>query len=298
MVHPDKYIGQSKNPKEAQKFYEFLTKTKLLSNKTVIEYLKYYKDLEPEFASEQEYVNAFIQEKKNNCVVRAMFFNYIQFRNFKRIQLPPKPTGKKPKREIRPIAKSEIKSMKEKLQQERFRDFIIFCLIIEGALRRVEVPTIKVNSFRWREWFEDMDKFCKLVVLGKNNKERVVLISPQTAEVILNRLIESDEVLKHDFSLDSLQSLINNDSLLLAKKNKEPITVDMVSKAIYRSKKILGRGIRPHELRHEMATELERKGASIRDIKNYLGHSKIATTEIYLHKSEKDSVESIERILK
>jgi integrase/recombinase XerD len=64
------------------------------------------------------------------------------------------------------------------------------------------------------------------------------------------------------------------------------------------SKRILGRDIRPHELRHCRATELLERGASVHWIKTYLGHSSIAITEIYLHQSDEQNLKNIEKILK
>ena len=56
----------------------------------------------------------------------------------------------------------------------------------------------------------------------------------------------------------------------------------------------LKRDIRPHELRHARATELEENGASIKDIQKYLGHASITTTEIYLHSDESKALDRIE----
>jgi site-specific recombinase XerD len=39
----------------------------------------------------------------------------------------------------------------------------------------------------------------------------------------------------------------------------------------------------PHALRHSFATDLQRRGASVEEIKEMLGHKNIATTERYLH---------------
>jgi site-specific recombinase XerD len=134
-----------------------------------------------------------------------------------------------------------------------------------------------------------------LLVLGKGNKERFVLINPETAEALLNKHIEK-------YHLDSMQEINgfiedHKESLLFSKKNGEAFTEKNVYDIIKTgSLQILKRDVRPHELRHERANELEKKGVSILDIKNYLGHTRIATTEIYLHKSGEESLNKIEEL--
>jgi integrase/recombinase XerD len=52
------------------------------------------------------------------------------------------------------------------------------------------------------------------------------------------------------------------------------------------SDKVLGRHINPHLLRHSGATWLRENGWELDDIKEYLGHSSINTTQIYTHISK------------
>ena len=42
-------------------------------------------------------------------------------------------------------------------------------------------------------------------------------------------------------------------------------------------------GFYPHALRHSFATDLQRRGASVAEIKEMIGHASVATTERYLH---------------
>jgi len=138
-------------------------------------------------------------------------------------------------------------------------------------------------------WLDDMGKPCHLIVLGKRDKERIVLINPETAEKILNSYFK-----KYNLNTpEKIERFANSHSLIFPK-----LKDDDVYNIIHRgSKRCLGRDIRPHELRHERATELEAMGVPIRDIKVYLGHSNLATTEIYLHKSDKESIKNIQEIL-
>jgi site-specific recombinase XerD len=48
-----------------------------------------------------------------------------------------------------------------------------------------------------------------------------------------------------------------------------------------RGKYGFGRGFAPHNLRHAIATDLIRHGASVQDVSRMLGHKKLETTQIY-----------------
>ncbi len=274
---------------ERDEFCKYLTLTKGLMDRTVILYLGYFKMFDLSKTS-QEYCNQFIQDHKNNPVVRGFMINLLQFKGLnKTIDLPPIKTGRNKKRIIRDVSIKEINALREFLYGQSFKKGLIFELIYQGALRRVEIPTIKMNSFKWFDWMEQMEKPIQLIVLGKGNKERIVLINPETAEKILMHYMD-----KYQFkTMDEFKAFANSNSFLFSNLSEYKV-YDVVHRG---SIKCLGRDIRPHELRHARATELEKIGVPIKDIKNYLGHSSLAITEIYLHRSEKESIENIEKIM-
>jgi len=275
---------------DAIEFLEYLTLTKGLMNKSIKDYLDYYKLFDLSKVSSQEYCDKFIQDHRNNSVVRGMLLNLLQFRGMhKIIDLPPRKTGSPKIRIAREISKKEIDMLKDYLYSKSFKKGLIFELMYQGALRKVEVPTIKINSFRWARWMADMDQPCHLIVLGKRDKERVVLINPETAEKILNYYRKKLMFIE----LDDYERFANSPVLLFGNM-KEHETYNLIKRS---SIKCLGRDIRPHELRHCRATELEKMGVAIKDIKVYLGHSNLSTTEIYLHRNETESIENIQNII-
>lgn len=274
-------------------FYNYLSKIKKLSERTIMQYLNYYMMLDTDLIAKQDYINAFIQTRRNNPSVRAMIFNLLQFLKLDHIKMPPTPTGNKKIRLIRPITQEEINKLKQYLYSVSFKHGLIFDLLFQGALRRFEVPTIKINSFGWEEWINSQSKFCKLIVLGKNNKERKVLINSETVDMIFNHYKQNNNL----NTIDEINNFFKSQSFLFAKHDGSPITEKIVYDVIKRgSVRCLGRDVRPHELRHCRASELENMEVPIRDIKNYLGHTHIATTEIYLHRSERESLQNIEKI--
>ena len=281
------------DPEDALRFLSYLYEERQLSERTVNEYKYYYQHLDPSNIT-QEYVTEFIMKHKNHTVIRGMMLNYLKMKGITGIKFPERAKGNKIKRVIRSNTLEDIKKVAEHLYSKSYHQGLIFDLVYQGALRRVEIPTIKIGSFRWKEWSNDMDNMCKLVVTGKGAKERVVLINPETAEKILNRLLPNGIT-----SLKQIERLENSSTLLFARKDGNQLTERYVYDVIKSgSKKVLGRDIRPHELRHNRATELQKRGIEIHDIKNYLGHSRIGTTEIYLHKSGEESLATIEKNLK
>jgi len=274
---------------QIKEFKEFLANTKQVNELTQYRYCTWIRDLDLNKLS-QEYLNEFVQGKGNHSQIRGAVLNFLEMTGLnKTFDMPPKSSGRERKRIIRDISHEEICIVRDYLYSQSFKKGLIFDLTYQGALRRFEIPTIKMNSFKWLEWIENMDQPCHLTIQGKGNKQRTVLINPETAEKIFNHYNA-----KYTFKdMDEIRSFANSPSLLFGK-----LTVHSIWRIIHGgSLKAIGREIRPHELRHCRATELERMGVPIRDIKVYLGHSSIGVTEIYLHTSEKESIGNIQNIL-
>jgi integrase/recombinase XerD len=277
-----------------KEYMEFLEKTKGLSECTLKHYKYFIKDFDMEKIS-QDYINEYIQTRGNNSIVRGAVLNLFEMLSLHKLyDMPPKMTGRTKKRIVRDVTGEEISHMREYLYRHSFKRGVIFDLLYQGALRRVEVPTIKLNSFKWIDWLDDMSKPCHLIILGKGDKERVVLINPETAELIFSNYCKKYNI----NSMERIMEFANSPNLLFTREDGSAISMWYVWKVIrLGSKNVLGRSVRTHELRHARATELERMGVQIKDIKNYLGHSSLATTEIYLHTTEKESIENIEKIM-
>jgi len=112
-----------------------------------------------------------------------------------------------------------------------------------------------------------------LKVLGKGNKERIIPISPD----ILN------EIKKYQSERNSLLSNLP-DFLLINEKGK-----GLSPRSVYASvKKYLSlvttiEKRSPHVLRHTFATHLMNNGADLNAVKELLGHSSLAATQVYTH---------------
>ncbi len=168
-------------------FENYLEKTRGLQPKTRKDYQSYYKTIDPEHNIDQVFVNAFLQRHGNNSNVRGFIFNLLKFMGKdQEIRMPEKSIKDKKKKIINPISPEEIELLKKYLYAKGFKYGFAFDLICQGALRRSEITTIQINSFRWKDFFMNDKKFCELKIHGKGDKERIVKINRETMERFVN----------------------------------------------------------------------------------------------------------------
>jgi len=141
---------------------------------------------------------------------------------------------------------------------EGVRDKLIVELLYATGIRRAELINLKTV---------DVDLSSKLLkVLGKRNKERIVPLLPTTRDLFSTYFDEA-----HVFLLKSGHKLY--ETLVYRVINKY---FSEVSTKVKKS---------PHILRHTFATHLLNKGADLNSVKELLGHSSLASTQVYTHNS-------------
>lgn len=123
----------------------------------------------------------------------------------------------------------------------------------------------------------DVDKYGSYIkVLGKGNKERLIPVSNALLAHIEIYLVEKRKQFPE----------INGGILLISQKGKvlyPKYIYNMVTKYLGSVSTIQRKS--PHILRHSFATHLTNHGAEINAIKELLGHSSLAATQIYTHNS-------------
>lgn len=123
-----------------------------------------------------------------------------------------------------------------------------------------------------------------LKILGKGNKERIVPISPEILKEIKNYQTERNTIISE-----------RPDLLFISEKNKA-----LSPRSVYSSvKKYLSlvttiEKRSPHVLRHTFATHLMNNGADLNAVKELLGHSSLAATQVYTH----NTIEKLKNIYK
>ncbi len=145
------------------------------------------------------------------------------------------------------------------------RDHLIIHLFYTTGMRRAELINLKVS---------DIDFSKKEVkVLGKRNKERIIPLLKETLD-LLYRYIDIRKTI----------DIQDQDFLFLTKKGKKMYDM-LVYRLInsYLSRVSVKHKKSPHMLRHTFATHLLNKGADLNSIKELLGHTGLAATQIYTH---------------
>ncbi|MDE3184843.1 MAG: tyrosine-type recombinase/integrase [Bacteroidota bacterium] len=145
---------------------------------------------------------------------------------------------------------------------------LIFEILYQTGIRRSELINLKEK---------DIDpNSSNIKVLGKGNKERIVPVNNRLLKIIDGYIAEKKDTF----------SGLSTDFLLVSKKGKAlnpkyvyNIVKNNLAKVSTNQRKS------PHVLRHSFATHLTNNGAQINAIKELLGHSSLAATQIYTHNS-------------
>lgn len=155
--------------------------------------------------------------------------------------------------------------------QNGLRDRAIIELLFSSGLRVSELVGLDrdhINLTR-REF----------MVRGKGQKDRPVFISPEAADWIKQYLDKRQDNTKPLFIRYSGSKKVDLSG------NFTRLTARSVQRMIARYARLAGitKHVSPHTLRHSFATDLLMNGADLRSVQAMLGHSNIATTQIYTH---------------
>ncbi|WP_343618757.1 tyrosine-type recombinase/integrase [Flavobacterium sp.] len=151
---------------------------------------------------------------------------------------------------------------------EEIRDKLIVDLFYTTGMRRAELIHLMLKNI-------DLSSSV-IKVLGKRNKERIIPLLPIVEEQIRHYLNERDlveDIVDSDYFFISAKGLKLSESFVYRLINSY---FSRVSEKVKKS---------PHVLRHTFATHLLNNGADLNSVKELLGHSSLASTQVYTHNS-------------
>lgn len=160
--------------------------------------------------------------------------------------------------------------MLEDLYNKRLSRLII-SILFQTGIRRSELISLKCGS-------ADLKRLT-LTVTGKGDKMRKIPLTSSLCQEISLYLNAVETMLGRERSLDEPLLVTFNGTGIY------PVLVDRTVKKEFTGIEGMTGRKSPHGLRHSVATELLDDGADIYSIKEMLGHSSLAATQIYTHTS-------------
>lgn len=176
------------------------------------------------------------------------------------------------------------------------RNRLIVALLFGTGLRRAEAASLRTG---------DIDLSRKTInIIGKGNKQRMIPLPDSLCQEIEDYLLLRDEFISEVCSSGALArsggqsgeekvflpdagGRPGTDAFFLTDSGK-PVYLEFLNRVVKSElsgiEGISGRKT-PHTLRHSYATALLNNGADLNSIKEVLGHSSLAATEVYTHNS-------------
>lgn len=178
------------------------------------------------------------------------------------------------RRQVTFLRYDEIEKLLEQIDtstEAGLRDRAIIELLFSSGLRVSELVSLDKDYIN--------TKRREFMVRGKGQKDRPVFISENAATHVENYLASRT---------DSLPALFINYSKNNESQNNgdfrrlSPRSIQRMIESYARMAGIT-KHVSPHTMRHSFATDLLMNGADIRSVQTMLGHSSIATTQVYTH---------------
>jgi len=218
-------------------------------------FLKYLKQ-------DREYSNTSVHRKI--CSIRS-FYRFLEKERL--IESNPASiieTPKVPKSLPKTISIDEVKLLIN--AATTLRDRVVLLLLYSSGLRVSELASLTLKDLL-------LDENVIKVIKGKGSKDRIVPLSSNVSRVLCEYIDQTKDFRKNE------TVFLNKYGTGLTPRSIQRIVKKCKEKAGIKKK------VTPHVLRHAFATHLIEGGVDIRVIQELLGHSSLATTQIYTHVS-------------
>ena len=148
------------------------------------------------------------------------------------------------------------------------RDKLMIELLYATGMRRTELVNLKIKDVNLQT--------ALLKVLGKRNKERILPILPSVMDQLKNYLRLRKEL-----------PIIKDATYVFLTQRGHKVYENLVYRVINKYLSMVSPKVKksPHMLRHTFATHLLGMGADLNAVKELLGHSSLASTQVYTHNS-------------
>jgi site-specific recombinase XerD len=233
------------------------------------------------------YTGETIKKKTQNYYLIALrtFLKFLAKRGIKSLASDQIELAKVEQRSIDVISYEELMRLmdapnKETNPENRARGHAILKLLFSTGLRVSELCSLR------RDLDLNRDEFS---IRGKGGKVRVVFLSDEAKKAVKEYLnVRKDMSAALFVSVEIRKSKSKN-----RKDIKEGLTRRSIERLVKKYATIAGitEKVTPHTIRHCFATDLLSNGADLRSVQALLGHSNIATTQVYTHVTDKHLLE-------
>jgi integrase/recombinase XerC len=152
-------------------------------------------------------------------------------------------------------------------EQENAR--LIILLLYHLGLRRSELISLCWKDIDWQS--------SQIRVIGKGNKVRILPMSPEI----------KDALQRYEHMVKAAINKVNNLDHILITSRGNPLYPSYVYRIVRKELGSVAPNVKlsPHTLRHSFATHLMDGGAELNAVKELLGHTSLAATQVYTHTS-------------
>lgn len=210
-----------------------------------------------------------------HLIALRAFLRYLAKRDIKSLTSDKVELAKVSRPQVSFLSPEEIEKLFDAIDITKttgLRDRAIIELLFSSGLRVSELVNLDRDDINL--------KTREFVIRGKGQKDRPVFISQDAATQIDNYLTHREDNHKPLF----VRKLASG-SQGITDGNYARLTPRTIQRIVAKYAKLAGilKKVTPHTLRHSFATDLLRNGADLRSVQALLGHSNVATTQIYTH---------------
>ena len=230
-------------------------------------------------------INKTLSKKTQNYYLIAlrMFLKYLTKRRIESMHSDQIDLAKVTERSLDLISNTELSRLlnaPDGNDIKSLRDKAIMELLFSTGLRVSELCSLT----------NDLDLTAdEFSIRGKGGKVRVVFLSDKAKDAIKKYMALRKDMEEALFTQVGSEIIYKKPDSKNGKKEIKALTRRSIERIVkhYATKAGISKKVTPHVIRHCFATDLLQNGADIRSVQMMLGHSNIATTQIYTHITDK-----------
>lgn len=209
-----------------------------------------------------------------HLIALRSFLKYCAKRNISALAPDKIELARTKRKQVTFLTEDELKRMFDEPDintEAGLRDRAILELLFSSGLRVSELVGLDKDHINLKR--------REFMVRGKGQKDRPIFISPEAASWVEQYLDMRQDTARPLFIRYSGSKQVDRSG------NFHRLTARSVQRLVARYALLAGitKHVSPHTLRHSFATDLLMNGADLRSVQALLGHSNIATTQIYTH---------------